>query len=369
VAPQVADLGGTVLSNPKVQLIAYAQDPFVSDVESFITEFGSSAGWAVQTGEYGVGAFTQLPTILIPGTPPATLNDDTGSVTPFQQTLLNNITGASPAWAPEDGNTMYVFLLPLGTDISAGGSCCQGFLGYHFDVSLPTGGSAPYSVVCHCAASSGDSLTPLQGVTTTVSHEMVETVTDPSGNDPAFAQANDANVIWTFATGGEVADMCELNADANYQPPGASYMLQRSWSNAAAAAGTNPCVPVPDAGAYFNAYPQLPDAVTLGTGGSRTRTRGVAIPVGQTRTIDVVLASDGPTAGPWTVQAWDINEYLGYTPVTTTLSLDRDTGVSGDVLHLTITVNAYDPSYGGAGFVLESTLGGQDNLTMAAVGQ
>ena len=364
----MASLGGPVLATPKIQLVAYSQDPFVGDVEAFIAEFGRTTEWASQTSEYGIGPFTQLPTVLIPGTPPRSLDDDNGNTTPFEHTLINNITGANPAWPAEDGNTMYVFLLPLGTNIVSGGSCCSDFLGYHWDARLSSGGAAPYAAICHCAGGPSDPLTELQYVTTTVSHELVETATDPYTRDSAYAQADDANTLWTIVTGGEVADMCEYNTDANYTPTGAAYAIQRSWSNAAAAAGTNPCVPAPDSGPYFNAYPQLADTVTLDHGGA-VQAQGVRIPVGQTRTIDVVLRSDGPTAGPWTVTAWDVNDYLGYSPTTTTLSLDRDTGVSGDVLHLTVTVNEYDPTFGGAGFILESTLGDQDNLTMGAVGQ
>lgn len=81
--PQVVTAGGPVLKAPKVQLIAYASDPFVTDVEAFITELGATTEWASQTAEYGVGAFTKLPTILIPGTPPSLLDDNSGQVAPL----------------------------------------------------------------------------------------------------------------------------------------------------------------------------------------------------------------------------------------------------------------------------------------------
>ena len=115
--------------------------------------------------------------------------------------------------------------------------------------------------------------------------------------------------IWEEGSfGGEVADMCQDNDDSNYLPPGSTYTVQRSWSNAAATAGTNPCVPVPATGPYFNSYPTLPDQVTLTAGspsGGPITTTGVNIPLGQSRTIDVVLHSEAPTSGPWTVTAYD----------------------------------------------------------------
>jgi hypothetical protein len=228
-------------------------------------------------------------------------------------------------------------------------------------------GGVSYAVICECGAQPGDPFTPLQEVTATVSHELVESATDPyTFSNPAFSQTDDNNAIWTIATGGELADMCENNADANLIPAGSTYAVQRSWSNAAAQAGQNPCVPAPSA-PYFNSYPILPDNVTLNYGGDWV-TRGVIIPVGMTKTIDIVLSSTAPTSGPWTIAAWDMNDFLG-NPPNTTLTLDKTTGVSGDVVHLTITVKSYDPAFGGAGFMIESTLDGQDNLTMGAVGQ
>ncbi len=110
----------------------------------------------------------------------------------------------------------------------------------------------------------GDPLTPLQNVTTTISHELAESATDPFPNtSPAFAATDDADFVWTFETGGEIADMCEYNTDSNYTPPGSTYMVQRSWSNAAATAGTNPCVPVPMPTPYFQSTAVLPDAIML----------------------------------------------------------------------------------------------------------
>ena len=95
---------------------------------------------------------------------------------------------------------------------------------------------------------------------------------------------------------------------------------------------------------------------------------GVLIPVGQTRTIDVVLESKAPTSGPWTVTATDLSSFLGSTAATR-LTLDKSSGQSGDVLHLTIQVLAADTNLGGEGFVLSSTLNGQNNLWFGAIGQ
>ena len=104
---------------------------------------------------------------------------------------------------------------------------------------------------------------------------------------------------------------------------------------------------------------------------SPVTTPGVLIPVGQTKTIDIVLQSEAPTSGPWKVAAYDLShQWLGESSQPTVqLTLDRTSGQSGDVLHLTIKVLAADPVIGGEGFVLSSTLNGQNNLWYGAIGQ
>jgi hypothetical protein len=377
--PQVVTFGGTVLTSPKIQVISYASDPFAADVDAMVKEFGSTSEWSDQTSEYGIGAFTILPTISLTGQAPASFNDDTGNVTPFQQTLINNITGTNPAWGAADPNTIYLFLLPLNTDISSGGHCCTDFLGYHYEAPIDNNTEVPYAIVCHCAAQQGDPLTPLQFVTTTVNHEMVESATDPFSNaNPAYAQSDNNDIIWTIATGGEVSDMCEYNVDSNYQPPGAKYMIQRSWSNAAAKAGQNPCVPVPATGPYFNSSPVLPDTVHLNNFGQSVATKGVKIAKGSSKTIEVQLWSTAKTAGPWTITAYDLNYYLtgqnnqaNSTVTFMETGMSTATGSNGDTLHLTIHLTSTDPQSGGAGFVLQSDIGMgadlQENLSMGAV--
>jgi hypothetical protein len=374
--PQVVDLSdGPVITSPKVQLIGYTGDTFLPDIEVQLNELATTSTWSQQTSEYGVGALTIKPTLTIAGTPPATLDDNSGSVTPFEMTLANNLSGADPVWGQADPGTIYLFVLPQGTQVNSGGLCCDanaGFFGYHWEAPVAAS-SVPYAVICNCPNFVNPPLTALAALTTTVTHELDEAATNPfPTTNPAFTQEDQAHAIWLAATfGGEIADMCQNDSDENYTPPGSTYMVQRSWSNAAALAGANPCVPVPAGyGPYFNSYPTLPDTVTLNFNGSPTTTPGVLIPVGETRTIDVVLQSEAPTSGPWTVNAQDLSQYIGdSSQPATELTLDRSSGQSGDVLHLTIKVLAADPALGGEGFVLSSTLNGQMNMWYGAIGQ
>jgi hypothetical protein len=97
---------------------------------------------------------------------------------------------------------------------------------------------------------------------------------------------------------------------------------------------------------------------------------GIRIDVGATQTIDVVLQSEAPNSGPWTITVTDLSLYMGTKATAATqLTLDRSSGQSGDALHLTIKVLASDPTLGGEGFVLSSALNGQNNLCYGAIGQ
>jgi hypothetical protein len=367
--PQVVNAGGTILTAPKVQFIVYTEDTMSTAADDAVTELTQTSTWSDQTSEYGVGPLTKLPTIQIAGALPGTLNDNGNGVTPFQQTLINNTTGASPAWGAADSSTIYAFLIPATTTFDGGGNCCSDFYGYHNEVKATASVSIAYAIVCECTSPAGDPLTPLENTTTTISHELVEGATDPFPySSTAYSEPDDNDAIWGDATGGEVADMCQYNSDSNYLPPGSTYMVQRSWSNAAAAAGTNPCVPVPMPTPYFDALPVLTDTVSIyDENGNHVSSKGVTIPVGSMQTIDIQLFSTAPTSGPWTVTAYDLNDYLGNT-ANTTVSLDKTTGSNGDVLHLTIKVISADRGIGGEGFVLVSDLGTQENISFGAVG-
>jgi hypothetical protein len=144
-----------------------------------------------------------------------------------------------------------------------------------------------------------------------------------------------------------------------------THMIQRSWSNGAAAAGQDPCVPHPPE-VYFNSLPVL-DSVSYQPRGMPFTTLGVNIPVGQSKTIDVDLFSTGPTAGPWKVSVDDYGYVATGAVPHLGLSLDRNTGVNGDVLHLTITVKSVDSSIGGEAFVIFSDLAGESQMTFGLV--
>jgi hypothetical protein len=358
--PNVVDYGGPVLSSPVVQPVVFAGDAMQNDIAAFTSDLVHSTYWTAVSHEYGVGAIRGLPVAVANETAPSSLTD-----AQVQSWIAAKITsGLLPA---PDGNTVYAVFYPSGTTITRRiGTSCTNFYGYHGQSTSASRAAYVYAVLPRCH----DVLhTDLANVTNSTSHELLEASTNPwFATAPAYASVDPAHAVWAIATGGatELGDMCALMPGAGYlQPSDLPYAVQRSWSNAAAAASHDPCVPAPS-GPYFNAAPVLPDMVTisLGSMGSLT-TQGVRIPVGQTRTIQVDLYSDAPTAGPWKVEALDLAT-LQNKPAALRLQLDATSGKNGDVLHLTITPLQAEPN-GLEAFYVGSGLQGRSALWVGLV--
>ncbi len=346
-------LGGPVLTAPKVLPITISGDQGLNDVTAFLNEFAGTATWGQVTGEYGVGPLTVLPAVTMNTPASKTVSDST-----LQSILAANTSGANPPWGAADGQTIYLFLLPQGIiEQDADGACCTDFDGYHLE-ARSGGVSVPYAVSCACPGFDGPAVTPVQERTVAISHELVESATDPfPSTNPAYLQEDDDDYVWTLVTDGEVADMCEFNDDANVVPPGATYMVQRSWSNAAAARGDNPCVPSATTTPYLNTFPAL-GPITANGIAAGFKTQGLSIPLGQTKTVALTLSSAAPTDNAWTVQAFDYDQAIaGASTPGLTLSLDKTSGRNGDVIHLTVTAKKANAQIGGEAFVITSDYG------------
>ena len=370
VLPQVVNVGGTFLAAPKVQPILYASDAGATDILAFLQELATTSYWAQTTSEYGVGPLTVLPPVMLSDPAPKSVTDAM-----LESSLASNTSGANPAWGAADPSTIYLFVLPEGTiESDSEGACCTNYDGYHYQSDVIVGSrtvTVPYALSCACPGFDGPNVTDLQERTIDMSHELVETATDPFPNsDPAYTQEDDADIVWTLVTDGEVADMCEFNDDANVIPPGSTYMVQRSWSNAAAARFENPCVPVLTTTPYFNSFPRLGN-INIAAG--HITTQGIRIPLGQSQTIDVALLSGAPVAQQWGVAAYDYDqEILGVTSGST-LRPKSFTGGDGDTFRLTITPTSADSYLNGEAFMIWSDYGNpgdpdfESQLTMGLV--
>ena len=346
--PQLANLGGPVLATPKVRPIFFTGDPDQADISAFLSELAAGSYWAATTSEYGVGTLKLLPPVTGAGVTGPTLSDGA-----LQAALAANASSASAPWGAADASTIFLFVLPPGVGITSGGAaCCTDFGGYH-DEAIVNGAAVPYAVVCTCPDFFGAGWTEVDERTVAMSHELVEAATDPfPRSDPAFYAADTANLVWTLVTGGEVADMCVVQPDTFIIPSGATHVFQRSWSNAAAKLGRDPCVPA-SSPPYFAAMPVL-DVIPYGTAGYKTH--GLQIPIGSSRTIDLDLFSTGPVANGWNVGAYSYEDLLGGAP-SLAFSLDKTTGRNGDILRLTITAVRTNPTIGVDPFIIVSSTG------------
>ena len=308
--PQVASLAVTledaaspvVIPSPRFVPIFFASDDTstTAQLTTFLSELVSSPYWASVVSEYGVGPATvHAPVQLTAADNPGATVDDSQIGAWLTQQLESSDAGAG--LPPADGNTIFVFFYPAGTTVTFGGSTADG---YHTMTSQNP--PVPYAVLPRVPELSVSgftgalSLSGFELLTFSTSHEMVEAVTDPLGTG-YFGWDTDQSYWYDFL-GAELADVCQ------FESPGtlASYTVARIWSNKAAAAGAEPCIPAATGEVYFNSAAILADPVgfTLPFQSAPTQsTKGVHIPVGESATVDLSLFSQSGTAGPWSVSA------------------------------------------------------------------
>lgn len=188
-----------------------------------------------------------------------------------------------------------------------------------------------YAVIARCPGP----LAAIDAVTVAASHESVEMATDPLPlTFPAFSGPDLDHLVWANVSGGEVADMCEFaeaptSIDQRFVD---GFMVQRTWSNAAAEANQDPCVP-PVSAPYFIAVPDLDEQVRIDGPSGSALTTGISLGVGESRTIDATP--------DWSVYAAEVRGLpssgdAGAGPQTLAFRWDRQAGRNGDVLRLTM---------------------------------
>jgi hypothetical protein len=367
-APQVITAGGPVLAMPKLVPVFFSNDgaTMVQQIADFVNKVGATQYWAATTSEYGVGPATAASTIMLNETAPTMLDDAT-----IQTWLAGKLNGNDPAWPAADDNTIYLLHYPSGTSITlqtqnGTEASCTTFGGYHNSITLDANHGSQnvaYAVVPRCFKFGN--LTGIDAVTSAESHEIIEAATDPYPMvNPAYAQADDAHLYWLFALGGgEVGDMCAQFPGVFTKFAELPYTVQRTWSNQAAKAGHDPCVPALPGAVYFNTAPVLNDNITIM---GVITLKAAKIPVGQSKTIELDLFSDADTGGPWTVQAFDFAQLMGQ-PQTMSFTLDQSSGQNGQKLHLTIEVMKAT-QFNADIFLLESSLGNTTNWWLGLVG-
>ena len=298
---------------------------------------------------------------MVTDVPPPMIDD-----TVIATWLVGKVT--SKILPPPTLNTIYTVFYPEQTTVTLqGAQSCQAFGGYHNSYQLADGTPFAYAVIPRCPQFD-PVLQGVDEVTGATSHELMEAATDPlpQTNTPSWGQLDPDHLIWSFL-GAEIGDLCAQNPDAFFKPQGFPYDVQRIWSNKAAAASHDPCVPAAP-GPYFNSVPVQNDVITLNFGGQGATTKGTLIPVGQSKVIELDLFSDAPTSGPWQVQVMDITSALQMAQgQTLSFSFDTTSGQNGDKIHMTTSVQSAG-SFGIEVFLIASQLGSETRLWLGAVG-
>jgi hypothetical protein len=309
--PRMQNFGGGVMQSPKIVTVVFGNDPNASYEASFdkwyvtaavSTDGGAGSGspFPALIKEYGGGAGQDQGLYHLPATSKSSLDDSE-----IRADLLTYIgNGMLP---PNQPDSLYMFFLPGGVGSTAGGigTGCVDYYGYH-DYE-PTTNTA-YAVIPQCTEMG---LSGLDELTEVASHEISEAATDPFLN---------AWYAPGYPNGGETGDLC-LSHIINITTPVSTeggFIVQREFSNAAADAESDPCVPSPFGGLYYNVAPE---------------TMNVTVNRGSSTNISVVGFSNQPLPGPMTLLTAFADPNLTANPTPPTF----DNGTTGT---LTITASA-----------------------------
>jgi len=107
----------------------------------------------------------------------------------------------------------------------------------------------------------------------------------------------------------------------------------------------------------------MTDTLHGSSDGQAFTSEGVHVGLGQSVTIPVELFSDAETSATWSVVAHAVPA------ANLSFMWDATSGQNGDVLNLTVTRNADDPTLQGVdAFIITSTLGMRQSAWVGAVG-
>jgi hypothetical protein len=378
--PQIRKNQGAVLTNPVVVTITWPGETNASSYEGFGDTIGASSYWTATTAQYGVGPATSGPSSHVRMNQPLPSSMSYDDVTSFVAAAVQAAgsdggvgeagatdAGATDAGAPDPvwpapvvdasgrGQTIYALFIPTSTAVTDPGSgqsfCDLGALGYHDEVSSANGVGVAFAVTLECPSLS------LALNEETAAHEAIEAATDPYTElGPSGFSGFDANhLAWDLYTGynDELADACENWQDSYYQESSSfPYWVQRSWSNAGALAGHDPCVPAA-AGPYhgMTLFPSQESTVKISAsalGNPASSTKGFKATLGQPLTFQVGYFSDA-SAAPWKI-AYDfpssLSDDMGNTVSNgaAKVTIDKTAGQNGDKANVTVTVSTKAPS-------------------------
>jgi hypothetical protein len=341
--PEVVTQSGAILVAPQLVPVFFTNDDATTPpkVLQFLNKLVAAQYWDATLHEYGVGHGTVEPAV------------NAGVATAIDDADLGDWLAAkidAHVLPTPNANTLYLLHYPKDVAVTeGGGTACQDWDAYHSEFEYGAAAqNVAYAVIPRCPAGTSGLDTEMDVLTTSESHEIVEAATDPYPDyDPAFTQADDAHLFWDDVnSGSEIADMCQYDKQAYANFADLGFLVQRSWSNEAAQANGDPCVPALPGEVFFNAVPVLSESLSYSYGGQHVHVPGITIPVGQSKTVTLDLYSDRETA-PWTILAQDYGAWsctMGAVDpqcaTTMTFAYSATKGRNGDHIQLTITPTA-----------------------------
>jgi Calx-beta domain-containing protein len=248
--------GGDVIAHPKIVEVVYGSGTFQSQVTSntapnfpsfyagitnskyfdWMSEY-SAGGTVIGRGSY-VGRYTITPAAGNNGTTactvfgsPTTCIDDAADIQPELLAQINAHNLPQP-----DPDTIYVMHFPDDKilqfiDDSGAQNSVQHFCAYHGTEAFDVTTNIRYAVIPDNSSASDCGDTPGFGnMTSVVSHEVTEAVTDP---DIGLATSLGPPLAWYDSDYGEVSDICVGFQDGITGGDGRTYVVQQNWSNQA----------------------------------------------------------------------------------------------------------------------------------------
>jgi hypothetical protein len=284
--PRIEYRGGPFLRRPRVTTVTFANDEpeLVSRLEQFGSMIARSAWWRAVTEGYCsapdvcIEDGEAVPPVKLDAALPLELHDTEIDA------LVLRAAGAGEL-GPIDENTLFVVYLPKGTALrNATTIYCTG-KARAFHRSLALGGMrVPFAVVPRCGGEAE--------LTASASHEILEATTNPFPADRGFAFPPGSSPSGFSAAGLEPVDPCGLVTRDDHRSYESGFVVQRAWSNRAAALGLDPCVPSKPAQSYVMLVPREPGVRLARTG--------------ETATLELI-ASTASGDHSWAISAYDLS--------------------------------------------------------------
>jgi hypothetical protein len=248
--PQVDSHTGLVLDHVQLVTVTFPDYRYQAYVEHFGDFVFGSSWWKTVASEYGISPGTHVKKVQLPD--PAPSMPITGK--DIDALLLKRIADGTLPSPSHTSQYLFMVYFPSTTVLTEqGGGLCINVGGYHTALNVTGKGQIAYAVIGDCNAQ--------DDVTVTASHELIEAATDPYRFNDGYYLDPNMDDPWSLQSGDEVGDLCE-------DEPGVkegSIALTRSWSNEAAAAGMNPCVPT-NGEPYMNVTVDPPGVVPVAAG-------------------------------------------------------------------------------------------------------